>query len=59
MDDGRIKIFGDYKPTVSDQLEVAHHPLPALVLITSKLSGKSAFTKIDLKAAFNQLELDE
>ena len=57
--DGGIRICGDYKPTVNAQLEVAHHPLPTLELITSKLSGNKVFTKIDLKAAFNQLELDQ
>ena len=39
--------------------EIAHHPLPTVELITSKLSGNTVFSIIDLKTAFQQLELDE
>ena len=57
--DGGVRICGDYKPTVNKQIEIAHHPLPTVELITSKLSGNTVFSKIDLKTAFQQLELDE
>ena len=57
--DGGVRICGDYKPTVNTQIEIAHHPLPTVELITSKLSGNTVFSKIDLKTAFQQLELDE
>ena len=57
--DGSVRICGDYKPTVNTQIEVAHHPLPTMELITSKLSENSVFSKIYLKTAFQQLELDE
>ena len=36
--DGGVRICGDYKPTVNTQIEIAHHPLPTVELITSKLS---------------------
>ena len=29
--DGGVRIFGDYKPTVNTQIEIAHHPLPTRV----------------------------
>ena len=57
--DGGVIICCDYKPTVNTQIEVAHHPLPTVELITSKLSGNTVFSEIDLKTAFQQLELDE
>ena len=57
--DGGVRICGDYKPTVNTQIEVAHHPLCTVELITSKLSGNTVFSKVDLKTAFQQLELDE
>ena len=57
--DGGVRICGDYKPTVNKQIEIAHHPLPTVELITSKLSRNTVFSKIDLKTAFQQLELDE
>ena len=57
--DGGVRICGDYKPTVNTKIEIAHHPLPTVELITSKLSGNTVFSKIDLKTVFQQLELDE
>ena len=57
--DGGVRICGDYKPTVNTQIEAAHHPLPTVELITFKLSGNTIFSKIDLKTAFLQLELNE
>ena len=57
--DGGVRICSDYKRTVNTQMEIAHHPLPTVELITSKLSGNTVFSKIDLKTAFQQLELDE
>ena len=50
--DGGVRICGDYKPTVNTQIEVAHHPLPTVELITPKLSGNTVFSKIDPKTAF-------
>ena len=57
--DGGVRICGYYKPTVNTQIERAHHPSPTVELITSKLSGNTVFSKIDLKTVFQQLELDE
>ena len=57
--DGGVRICGDYKPTVNMQIEIGHHPLHTVELITSKLSRNTVFSKIDLKTAFQQLELDE
>ena len=57
--DEGVRICGDYKPTVNTQIEVAHHPLPRVELIISKLSGNTVFSKIDIKTSFQQVELDE
>ena len=46
--DGGVRICDDYKPTVNTQIEEAHHPLSTVKLITSKLSGNTVFSKIDL-----------
>ena len=56
---GGVKICSDYKPAVNTQIVVAHHPLPTVELITSKLRGNTVFSKIDLKTVFQQFELDE
>ena len=57
--DEGVRMCGDCKPTVNSQIEVAHHPLPTVELLTSKLSGNTVFSKIDLKTAFQQLEIEE
>ena len=46
--DGGVRICVDYKPAVNTQIEIAHHPLPTVELITSKLSGNTLFSKIVL-----------
>ena len=51
---GGVRICGDCKLTVNTQIKVAHHPLPTVELITSKLSGNTVFSK----TAFQQFELD-
>ena len=50
--DGGVRICGDYKLTDNTQIEVAHHPLPTVELIISKLSASTVSSKIDLKTAF-------
>ena len=54
-----MRICGDYKPTVNTKIKIAHHPLPTVKLIISRLSRNTVFSKIDLKTAFQQLELGE
>ena len=53
--DGGVRICGDHKPTVNTQIEIAHHPLPTVELITSRLNGNTVFSKIDLKLHYNNL----
>ena len=56
---GGVRICGDYKVTLNSQLQVAQHPLPNPSHMTSTLENCKIFTKIDLKQAFQQLEMDE
>ena len=57
--DNSIRICGDYKVTVNPQLQVAQHPLPRPDDMFAKMGGCQVFSKIDLKQAFQQLEMDE
>ena len=56
---GKVRICGDFKFTVNPQLEVTQHPMPNLEDILSQLSGMQYFCKLDLSAAYLQMELEE
>ena len=43
--------------TVNPQLEISRYPLPSPEDLMHKLAGGSAYTKIDLADAYNQIRL--
>ena len=53
--EGGVRICGDYKPTVNTQIEIAHHPLPTVEIITSKLAGTQCSLKLTLRLHSNSL----
>ena len=57
--DGGIRLCGDYKVTVNPQLQVAQHPLPKPDNMFAALGGCKIFSKLDLRQAFQQLQMDE
>ncbi|XP_018365759.1 PREDICTED: uncharacterized protein K02A2.6-like, partial [Trachymyrmex cornetzi] len=57
--DGSIRICADYKVTVNKYIEDVKHPLPRIEELFAALSGGEFFTKLDLTAAYNQLEVSE
>ena len=57
--EGTIRLCGDYKVTINPQLEVDQYPLPKPDNIFATLSEGKWFSKIDLKHAYQQLELAE
>lgn len=57
--DGSIRICADYKITVNKFVEDVKHPLPRIEELFAALSGGRVFTKLDLTAAYNQLEVTE
>ena len=57
--DGRVRICGDFKVTVNQQLDIQQYPLPKPDDLFHMLNGGEKFSKIDLRDAYMQIELDE
>jgi len=55
---GAVRICGDYKVTINQDLEVPQYPLPIPEDLFSKLNGGQKFTKLDLSHAYQQVLLD-
>lgn len=51
--------YADYKTTINKYVEDVNYPLPLIADIFARLGGNTIFSKLDLKAAYNQLELDD
>ena len=56
--DGAIRLCGDYITTVNPALKMDKYPLPKIEDIFASL-GSTVFSKIDLKQAYSQMELDD
>ena len=56
---GTARIRGDYKGTVNPQLKTEEYPLPHIDGILTKLAGEQRFTKINLRQAYYQMEVEE
>ncbi|XP_041453560.1 uncharacterized protein K02A2.6-like [Lytechinus variegatus] len=57
--DGRVRLCGDYKVTVNQQIHCDQYPIPTTEQVFSNLVGGKKFSKIDLKCAYQQMMLDE
>ncbi|CAC5358317.1 unnamed protein product [Mytilus coruscus] len=56
---GGVRICGDFKVTTNQQLQVDQYPLPRIDNIFASLSRGEKFSKIDLRQAYLQLEMNE
>ena len=57
--DGAIRICGDYKSTVNPQLDAKQYPLPTEEECFYPMRGGKKFTRLDIRQAYNQVELSE
>ncbi|XP_037560807.1 uncharacterized protein K02A2.6-like [Dermacentor silvarum] len=56
---GQIRICGDFKVTVNPVTVPEKYPIPRVEDLFSRLSGGEKFSKLDLKDAYLQVQLDE
>lgn len=57
-EDGSIRLCVDYRK-INQHIEVDQHPLPTAEEIFAKLTGAKYFSKLDLKSAYHQLEIQD
>ena len=57
--DGSIRLCGDYKITINRETSTETYPLPKVEDLLASLAGGAAFSKLDLKHAYQQVVLDE
>ena len=56
--DGAFRVWEDYKVTINPCLEIDQHPLPRPEDLMATLSGGQKFTKLNMNAAYQQIELE-
>jgi len=55
---GKIRLCVDYKK-INQHIQIDQHPLPTAEEIFARLHGAKFFSKLDLRAAYHQLEIRE
>uniref|UniRef100_A0A914XL16 RNA-directed DNA polymerase n=1 Tax=Plectus sambesii TaxID=2011161 RepID=A0A914XL16_9BILA len=56
---GKVRICGDFKVTVNQQIHVDEHAIPTIDEIFTKMNGGEKFSNLDLADAYLQVELEE
>ena len=57
--DGSVRLCGDYKVTVNQQIEVEQYPIPTPAELFAAVSGGRQFSRLDLANAYQQMPLEE
>ncbi|XP_053968616.1 uncharacterized protein K02A2.6-like [Anastrepha ludens] len=57
--DGSVRICGDFKQAVNAQIDIEQYPLPTRESLFHAIRCGQNFSKIDLKDAYLQMELDD
>ena len=57
--DGSIRVCGDYKVTLNKVSKLDHYPIPKIQDLLATIGGGQKYTKLDLRHAYLQIELDD
>ena len=57
--DGSVRICGDFKVSLNQELQVDKYPMPNIQDISVNLANGQKFSKIDLRQAYLQLECED
>ncbi|XP_023305650.2 uncharacterized protein K02A2.6-like [Lucilia cuprina] len=57
--DGRIRITGNYKPTLNPRIIVDEHPIPKPENIFNRMKGAKLFCHLDITDAYSHLQIDD
>ncbi|XP_014204270.1 uncharacterized protein K02A2.6-like [Copidosoma floridanum] len=58
-EDGKVRICGDYKVTLNSHLKIDRYPIPRVRDLLATLDSHNVQSKLDLKNAYQQIELDD
>lgn len=56
---GKIRITGNYKPTLNPRIVVDEHPIPRAEHLFNKMKGANLFCHLDITDAYTHLPVDE
>ncbi len=57
--DGQLRLCDNFKVTINPVMQVDQYPLPKSEDLFTTLVGGQKFTKLDLKQAYQQMQLEE
>ncbi|XP_055633621.1 uncharacterized protein LOC129773967 [Toxorhynchites rutilus septentrionalis] len=55
---GKLRITGNYKPTVNPRMIINEHPIPKIEYIFNQMNGASLFCHLDVTDAYTHLPID-
>ncbi|XP_055605012.1 uncharacterized protein LOC129753241 [Uranotaenia lowii] len=56
---GKLRITGNYKPTVNSRMIIDEHPIPKIESIFNQMRGARLFCHLDVTDAYTHLPIDE